>query len=113
MTWRQKILRDLRDVEGRIGPAGFVYGHQLQSFKPGDQKMLVALNELVQEGLLEAIADPDNGYVALRLSRSRGRDVDEELSKKHWAQDPRFLIPSLVAIGGLTLAVLKAIGRLP
>lgn len=59
MDYRNLILADLRKLWDEKGPGNYFLADTLTSFKAGDQRYLVALNQLLAEKVVVGIQGPD------------------------------------------------------
>jgi hypothetical protein len=110
---RKSILLEIRGFNQKIGagPNDYVAPDSLKWFRAGDKAFLAAVNELLQQGLLIGIADADK-RVAVRLNLEKIADINDELATREWYEDPRFLIPTILAILGAAGAMIKFIFKL-
>lgn len=60
MVYREEILTDLRRIWDEKGPRNFVLADSLPCFRAGDKDFLLALNQLLAEGLVVAVQGPES-----------------------------------------------------
>jgi hypothetical protein len=70
MEYRNEILDQLRNFYQEKGPNNYVLAHTLHAFRVGDEKFLLALNQLIAEKLILGVATPDS-QVAVTLNPER------------------------------------------
>lgn len=59
MDYREAILAELRELYADRGPGNFFLADSLKAFRPGDGHYLLALNQLLSEGLILGTSGPD------------------------------------------------------
>ena len=103
---RRRILRDLRDFSQHVGggPDNYVQPDSLRSFRVGDKTFLAAINELLGQGLILGVAGSDK-RVAIRLNYRKIDEINKELSEAAWYADPKFVIPTIIAIVAAAAAI--------
>lgn len=105
-NFRRSILREMRAFNQKIGAGhiDFVRPDTLRCFRPGNNAFLAAVNELIGQGLLVQTDDPDH-RLAVRLNFEKMDVINNEIESRAWYEDPRFIIPTLVAIVATAVAV--------
>ncbi len=109
MNYRKAILRELYKFYEDKGPNNFAVAHTLKAFSPGNKKFLTAVNQLLEERLINGskvplYVDPD-GVLAIAINPVSLVDIKREL--RSWYRDPKFLIGTMIAAIGLIIALLE------
>ena len=104
MKYRKAILKELYKLYEEKGPDKYVLADTLKSFKPGDERYLSTVNQLLREDLILCVEALDK-HVATGLNPKKLKIVEKEL--RLWYQDPKFWISIIIALGALIWAILE------
>jgi hypothetical protein len=107
MSYRKRILRRLKHFYDEQGPGDLLLLDPIDIIgKPGGQKYVAAVNQLMEERLIYGVAAGERP--AFRLNPDRIEEVKREL---RWYRDPalQFVVGTLLAVGGLVWAIITFI----
>jgi hypothetical protein len=100
MSPKKTILREL----ARAGEDQYTRPSTIRGFSEAPEKYQKAVNELLQERLLEGRKD-DEGHMAIAINQHRRKDVDRRL-RPAWAHPAVWAAFVLIAVIGAGLAII-------
>lgn len=113
MSYRRRILSRLKDFYDKEGPPGLLILDPIDILgKPGNQKYVAAINQLLAEGLILGKLGGESNKPAFAPNPDKINDIEKEL---RWYSDPalQFLVGSLIAASGLAWAIIKWVFERP
>ncbi len=78
MKYRKSCLKELYKFYEEKGSNNYALADSLKSFKPGDERYLTTVNQLLPEGLILGIEAPDK-RVAVCLNPEKLKIIKKEL----------------------------------
>jgi len=111
MSYRRRILSRLKHFYDEVGPPALLSLDPIDIIgKPGDQKYVAAINQLLAEQLILGKSGVESNRPAFYLNPDRISDIEKELC---WYRNPalQWLVGIVIAICGLAWAVIGVLLR--